>query len=305
VQPQENGDGIVMNRLEVVAYDVRGQTTTNVYEIPFLSPDETSPPALSLMEISPALGENGKVLLPAGESTRVRAATSDSNGQPGTSSQICTCAPDSALELMNESRCECLAETFLTPDAAGRIPGTPWEFIDLKPTAVYPQMGIGLLRAWESRNVDRALFSALGVTFLPGEDSSAYTVTATTAVSQGPFNSQISPVASSIYDPREDLSVKVVTRENVIPLARMVALYNGKRPEEATGISPPVLTIGAMDYTLEWDFLPSQVNQGTRICLGAQSMAGHSTIQLIEFTAVSEGLLVGVSVLTDEASCTP
>jgi len=58
---------------------------------------------------------------------------------------------------------------------------------------------------------------------------------------------------------------------------------------------------GGVDFT--WILNPSEIEQGTRICYGAESVAGHESVNLIEFTKTSGGFLVGVSNLTNEDSC--
>jgi hypothetical protein len=296
----------VLNRLDVTAVDMRGQSTTLSYEFPFLPPTQVRAPQLSFLEFFPMLDDSGQAVLPAGEGICVKAVASDNNGQPQGSSRSCACPPDTALEAINDARCDCGPELPWTPDASGRFPADPWTFIRLTPTAVAPVEDVGLLLAREPAGVNPSLFSALGVYFEPDEGASAYTVTTSTAVANGPINTQVAPQNDSLLDPGQELTVRVSVLPNVLPVNRLVALYNGRRPEEVSGVAQPTLTIGvAGDYSLEWVFLADQVQQGTRICLGGESVAGHKTIQLMEFAEVRDGLLVGVSVLTDEASCAP
>jgi len=296
----------VLNRLAVVANDVRGQSTTHAYEFPFVPPADVSPPALSLLEFFPSLGVTAQGLLPAKESVCIRAVASDNGGQPEGSSQLCRCSPDRALEAVNRSRCDCGEEFRWDGDASGRFPADPWEMIRFQPEAVAPEEDIGILRAREPLAQGSRLFAALGVTLEPDETASAYAVRASTAVSKGPTNTQIAPGNATVIEPEQALTARVSVLANVLPVRRLVALYNGLRPEEAVGLAEPVVTFGeAGNYILEWTFPAGQVNQGTRICLGGESVAGHQTLQLMEFTEVRDGWMVGVSVVTDEASCVP
>jgi len=299
-------DGSVLNRLEVVAYDMRGQFTTNEYEFPFLPPTTSSPPSLSFLELFPVLDGNGNGLLPASESVCLRGIASDNTGQPEASSQLCGCSPKEALEAFNDARCVCGVETPWAMDASGRFPADPWEIIRMEPTAVDPVKDVALLFAREPSSEDPRLFSALGVNMEPDETASAYTLTVTSAVSTGPINKQVAPQNATLLEPTQDLTVQVSILPNILPVDRLVALYNGRRPEDVEGISAPVLTFGeGGDYILEWAFLAGQIGQGTRICVGGESVAGHQSLQLLEFTEVREGWMVGVSGINDETLCAP
>jgi len=299
--------GPVLNRLQVVAYDMRGQFTVNEYEFPFLPPAAVSPPALSYLEFFPTLGTSAEALLPAGESICMRAVASDNGGQPEASSQMCSCAPEEELAAINDARCECGEELPWSMDASGRFPEHPWEIIRMEPTVAQPLENLALLRAREPSGAGSpGLFAALGVTLAPDEAADAYAVTASLAVSSGPIDGQIAPANGSVLGPADDLTVQVSVLQNVLPVQRLIARYNGRRPEEVQGLAGPTVAFGGVgDYVLGWTFEAGQVGQGTRICLGGESVAGHQTIHLLEFTAVLGGWMVGVSTVTDEASCAP
>jgi len=144
------------------------------------------------------------------------------------------------------------------------------------------------------------------VTLSPDEAASAYAITVNLAVSSGPTTGQIAPANASLLGPTDDLTVRVSVLQNVLQVQRLIALYNGRRPEAVEGLAVPTLTfVSTGDYVLEWAFTAGQMQQGTRICLGGESVAGHQTVQLVEFTEVQGGLMVGVSKVTDEASCIP
>ena len=305
----------VTNRLEVLAYDVRGNTAVRRHDFRFVPPDNETPPVLSLNEFFPSLGPAGQGLLKARERVHVRAAASDrGSGQPDVFAELCECGPEiELLRPLNESRCRCepihwAKEEDAKTDASGRFPAEPWKTIPFEPMAAAPDKNIGILGAKKASGDGARLFTALGVNMVPDESGDAYAVTVSTAVSAGPTNTLMVPRNATILEPDEDLTAQVSVLANVLPVGRLVALYNGERPEDVgleEAQAPEATLAGPGIYDLVWTVPAGWVKQGTRICLGGESVAGHQTLHLLEFFGVRDGWMVGVSEVTDEGLCTP
>jgi len=174
--------------------------------------------------------------------------------------------------------------------------------------AAAPDKNIGILGAKKASGDGARLFTALGVNMVPDESGDAYAVTVSTAVSAGPTNTLMVPRNATILEPDEDLTAQVSVLANVLPVGRLVALYNGERPEDVgleEAQAPEATLAGPGIYDLVWTVPAGWVKQGTRICLGGESVAGHQTLHLLEFLGVRDGWMVGVSEVTDEGLCTP
>ena len=194
-------------------------------------------------------------------------------------------------------------------DAAGRFPAAPWEYVEIKPRSKTPYTDVTVISALETVEQKNPLFTALAVTFYPdGDWPWAYSAITSSPVSEGPVVTQTSPINGTIYlpddpnNPDGTLWVIATIQDNLIETDKIVALYNGRKP---TLNQKSRITLSSFDggVNFSWGIQPREIEQGTRICFGGVSIAGHESINMIEFTESPGGLLVGVSELTSQDAC--
>jgi hypothetical protein len=90
--------------------------------------------------------------------------------------------------------------------------------------------------------------------------------------------------------------VEATVLQNFSGLNQIKALYNG----ESRG-NP---TYDSKTGALFWDLGGVTVLEGDRICVGAVSVDGHATLDILEFADTDEGLLLlGVTVTSDLREC--
>ena len=220
-------------------------------------------------------------------------------------------------------------------DAAGRFPQNPWEWMRVIPNLQNPGQrkretradkeseeepfrNIALIKAAEKddgRNEPR--FSAVEFRLEQADPPDGpFKVRLPRLVNQGPtvslapsevFNAVNGELLCPFEDPDErdvcfNENFKFDGADRIIPinvdLNRIIALWNGEP------VGTPSYDIAS--YAIFWDlgFKKDLVKQGDRLCLGGESVTGHKTLKLYEFSEVEGGLLVGVSTTSDESACT-
>jgi hypothetical protein len=82
---------------------------------------------------------------------------------------------------------------------------------------------------------------------------------------------------------------------NVSELNRIIALWNG----QARGAP----TFDSETGAFLWDLQDEVVKEGDTICVGAVSVTGHVNLYVLQFAAVTEGMLLGLTTTTDTQEC--
>jgi hypothetical protein len=313
-----DGDGVVdwegeeekiRNVLEVEACDVRGncvpESVKPVLEFLFSPPTtEDTPPGVELLEVLPEPDTDGEVLLPFGEELRVRARAADDRGQPSFSFWTCDCEPDenndclSGEPRINADRWSCTEQGSGDLNAGGEFRQDPWEWIRIKPPELETQESIAVLRATEKiqqgeKEEDRT-FTAVEIRLVPESAEGGRRVSFSLQETQGPAVALSSPQHGTVID-RDGLIVEAVILARISQLNQIKLLVNGKEQGN-------LIEYDGITGTFIWD-LQDSVEEGDRICVGAVSVTGHATLNLLEFADTSEGLLVSVTVTTDLQQC--
>lgn len=308
---EQQEEGGIPNLLEVLALDMQGNWTRKNVPVFFLpSTKAEQVPELQILEVFPVLDEDRKGRLPFGEALRVRARAADDRGQPSFSAHECTCSGDDPL--INEARCACEALTGVaeTPgreddwvdlNAGGAYPRNPWEWISMAPSS-RTEKEIGLLLAKEKvedeKDLATAKFSGLEIDFEPQEEEEAYDIEVSLLETRGPNVILSNLENGAVVDP-EGLLVQATIYANFSELNRIQALRNGRAPGEGD----PQPTFDSQTGVFLWDLQGEEIKEGDRLCVGAFSVTGHATLNLLEFASVSEGLLLGITVTSDPEAC--
>ncbi len=305
-EPEEEGGGIP-NYLAVVAEDVQGNWTRTTVPIFFLPSTGTNKvPELQIREIFPVVDDDGEAQLPFGEEVRVRARAADDRGQPAFSAYQCTCEAEAPP--INADRCPC--EPLRDPvtggewvdvdlNAGGEFPRDPWQWIGIDPSSPTSKT-IGVLLAKEKvddpRDLPTAQFTGVEIKLEPDSEAGAYNVSVSAPDSRGPNVFLPYLKNGDIIDP-DSLTVEATIYASVSELNEITALYNGEPRGEPTFDSDTGAFL--------WDLRDEPVKEGDRICVGATSVTGHTTLDLLEFANTAEGLLLGVTVTSDTQECKP
>ncbi len=306
-----NGDGVVdepdeeggiPNNLEVLALDVLGNWTRKTVPIVFVPETANNkPPEVQIREIFPPLDKDDEALLPFGEPLRVRARAADDQGQPSFSAWECPCEADEPM--INAERCSCNPETgetgnpWVDLNVGGEFPVNPWEWIDFQP-ADKTRKSFGVLmareKAEELSDIPAAQSSGLEIAFEPSPDEDGWQVSVSLPETQGPNVILNGLKNGDIVDP-DEFRVNATIYANVSELNEIKALWNGKPRGEPT--------FDLLTGAFSWDLTAFSVKEGDRICVGATSVTGHATFDILEFAAVSDGLLLAVTVTSDMQEC--
>jgi hypothetical protein len=205
--------------------------------------------------------------------------------------------------MINAERCACSPETgglgdpWVDLNVGGEFPRDPWQWIDIQP-ASETRKNFGVLTAKEKveelSDKPAAPFSGLEITFEPAPEEGAWKVSVSLPESHGP-NVILSGLKNGdIVDP-DGLIVNATIYANVSELNEIKALWNGKPRGE------PIFDLWTGAFS--WDLRAFSVKEGDRICVGATSITGHATLNIMEFAATSNGLLLAVTVTSDMREC--
>jgi hypothetical protein len=307
-EPAVEGGGIP-NRLSVLALDVQGnQAEKNVPIVFQPSTKANQAPEIQIREIFPALDKDQNARMPFGETLRVRARAADDRGQPSFSAYRCACTAEEPL--INDVRCPCDAITGVTGtldkaddwvdlNAGGEYPQNPWEWVEVEP-ASQTDKTIGVLLAKEmvedETEIPTARFSGFEIDLDPEPDEEAYGIAVSLQETTGP-NVILSNLKNGQVVSPEGFLVQASIYANISELNEIKALWNGMPRGEPT--------FNAATGSFAWDFGDETLREGDRICVGAVSVTGHATLNLLEFAASSGGLLLGVTVTSDAQACNP
>jgi len=312
-----NGDGVVdevgeeggiPNYVEVVALDVQGNWARTSVSVVFELPTTTDvSPELEIREIIPALDEDGEVLLPFGEEMRLRARAADDRGQPRFSASKCLCEPEQPK--INDESCACVPLDSGDLNAGGEFPVNPWDWVVIKPDS-QTRESIGVLRATEKverrEDIHEAKFTAIEIHLEP--EGEAYKITVGLPETSGPSVELENWENGDIVKHPNDFIVEATIKPNLSGLNQITALYNGEPPEDPPDDS---LTYDRITGKLFWDLGVGEVTvqEGDRICVGAVSVDGHATLNILEFADTEspdpeeDWLLLGVTVTPDLGGC--
>jgi hypothetical protein len=311
-----DGDGIVdepdeagglPNSLSVLALDVQGNQTEKNVPIVFLpSTKENQAPQIQIREIFPAVDKNQNAQLPFGETLRVRARAADDRGQPSFSAYRCACPAEEPP--INDVRCPCdpltggkgtpeRADDWVDLNAGGEYPQNPWEWIEVEPASVtYKTIGVLLAKekVEDEEEIPTARFSGFEIDVDPDSEQEAYEIAVSLQETTGP-NVILSNLKNGQIVTPEDLLLQATIYANVSELNEIKALWNGKPRGEPT--------FDAATGSFAWDLRGETLREGDRLCVGAVSVTGHATLNLLEFASSSGGLLLGVTVTSDAQAC--
>jgi hypothetical protein len=298
-KPAEGG-GSPNNVVEVEAVDVQGNSTRTPVWVAFTPPTKSdAPPELQIQEIFPGVDRKGRGLLPFEEQMRVRARAADDRGQPAFSAWECLCEAEEPR--INAERCPCSPITgqpdkpWVRLNAGGQYPWNPWEWIVMKPASEAKESILVLRvkeKVEEEKNKPVAKFTAIPIDLEPSSEQQAYDITVGSAESVGPGVGLVGLQNGYIVPDPNSFVVVATILPRLSALNQITALKNGK-PD------------GSPSYdsdkgTFLWDL---EVREGDRVCVGAVSVAGHATLDVLEFADTSEGLLLGVTVTADPGAC--
>ena len=291
-------DGGILNFLEVEALDVLGnRARTNVSIVFTPSKKADVAPEIQLREIFPTMPDKGPALLPFGEEVRLRVRVADDRGQPLVSCLTCEC--DAEGPLINANRCWCMEVDSGDANAGGDFPPNPWEWSAFRPVSETRQSFV-VMKATEKverrKDLSRAKFSAIEIGLVPQAEEEVYEVSVSSLVALGPSVRLTNLKGGELIADPDNLILQAIMFSNVSKLNRITALWNGE-PRGQPTFDP---NTGAF----VWDLRGFSVKEGDRICVGAVSVTGHATLNLLEFANTSEGLLVGVTVTSVEDDCT-
>ncbi len=317
-------DGGIPNTIGVVALDMQGNWKRTT--LPVLFPPSTAEnqvPELQVLEIFPRLDTNREAQLPIGEEVRVRARAADDRGAPVLAHYRCAYRapgdpedPEERCDYCNEAACP-LPETpdWESLNAGGEYPRDPWEWIHIDPgDAADPDISktIGVLVAREKvedpEDLPTAEFSGIEIAFEPEADQEIFQIAVSLPETVGPNVILAGLKNGDIVDP-DGLVVAATIFPNVSEINEIKALWNGEPPGE--GDPKPTFNLTRDDVpelprnAFSWDLTGKTVTEGDRVCVGAISVTGHAVLHLLEFVAVNEGLLLGLTVTTDPRACDP
>jgi hypothetical protein len=296
------GEGGIPNYLEVVALDVQGNSAQTSVSFFFEPPTTTdASPELEIRELFPALDNDGGALLPFGEEVRLRARAADDRGQPKASGWLCDCVAEEPE--INEDRCPCEEVRSGDLNAGGEFPGDPWDWLVIKPVSQTKE-SIAVLRATEKverrEDIHEAKFTAIEINLEP--EGEAHKVTVGLPETSGPSVVLKNWENGDIVEEPDEFIVEATIRQQISGLNQITALYNGEPPEDPPDGS---LTYDIISGAFFWDLGLGEitVREGDRICVGAVSVDGHATLDILEFADTEEGLLLGVTVTSDLREC--
>jgi len=209
----------------------------------------------------------------------------------------------------------------LIPDAAGQSPGNPWDWIEMEPIAggagdIFPFINFGIVTATENvkGNDEKELFSAFEMTIQQGDPEEKvctmwnagntecldpFTISFSSVVKKGPTVTLVGLKNGDVLADGQTLALEASILRNISQLDKIIALVNGN------SYGTPTYTGDSSSGDFLWDLSGWSVQEGDRICVGAESTTGHATINLLEFAEVSGGLLIAVTITPDEDECSP
>lgn len=199
---------------------------------------------------------------------------------------------------MNDYRCPCSLRVGGELNAGGEFPHDPWEWIEIEPPPEGRQ-DFAVLRATEKveeeDDLPKAKSAAIQIDLEPESEEQAYQVSVSIVETTGPALALTKPKKGDIVDPG-DLSIQATIFPHISELNQITALWNQK-PRGAP-------TYDSSTGVFLWDLSDQIVKEGDRICVGAISVTGHATMNLMEFADASEGsLILGVTVTQDTEEC--
>ena len=299
-----NGDGIIdkvgeeggiPNYFEAVALDVQGNWSRTSVSIFFQLPTTTdASPELEIREIFPVLNKDGEALLLFGEEVRLRARAADDRGQPKASGWLCDCVGEELQ--INEDRCPCGEVRSGDLNAGGEFPGDPWEWLVIKPISQRSE-SIGVVRATEKverlEDIPEAKFTSIEINLKP--EGEAYKMTVGLPETRGPAVKLKNLQNGDLLEDPNAFIVEASILANISRLNQITALYNG--------LPRGTPTYTSLTGAFFWDLQGVTVEEGDRICVGAVSVDGHATLNILEFANTDEGLLLGVTVSPNLGEC--
>jgi len=301
-EPAED-EGTPNNVVEVVALDVQGNPTRTSVSIAFTAPTEADgSPDLQIWEIFPPVDREGRGLLPFDEQMRVRARAADDLGQPVFSAWECLCEAEEPR--INAERCPCNPLTG-QPDkpweglnAGGEYPWSPWEWIEIEPASETKKsifVSQAKEKVEEEKNKPVAKFTAIPIDLEPSSEQEAYDIRVGPAESVGPNVGLVDLENGDIVQDPNSFIVKAIILPRLSALNQITALWNGEPRGQPS--------YDSVKGAFLWDLQAYTVQEGDRICVGAVSVTGHATLDVLEFAETSEGLLLGVTVTADPGAC--
>ena len=306
-----NGDGVVdepdeegaiPNNLEVLALDVQGNWTRKTVPIVFIPrTTKNQVPEIQVWEIFPPLDKEQEAQLPFGKPLRIRARAADDQGQPAFSAWECPCEAEEPM--INARRCFCSPETgdlsnpWVDLNVGGEFPRDPWQWIDIRPVSETGKSFAVLMaqeKVEELSDKPAAQSSGLEIAFEPEPEEGAWKVSVSLPEMSGP-NVILTGLKNGDMVEPDGLIINATIYANVSELNEIKALWNGAPRGDPTFD----LVTGAFS----WDLRAFSVKEGDRICVGATSVTGHATLNILEFAATSSGLLLAVTVTSDMKEC--
>jgi hypothetical protein len=292
---EEGEEGGILNYVEAVALDVQGNWARTPVSFVFVLPTSTdASPELEIRQLFPALDKNGEALLPFGEEVRLRARAADDRGQPRLSGWQCDCVAEEVP--INEDRCPCGEVQSGDLNAGGEFPVNPWEWIVIEPVS-QTRESIAVLRATEKverrKDIPEAKFTSIEINLEP--EGEAHKMTVGIPETRGPAVTLKNLQNGDIVEDPNAFIVEASMIRNISKLNQITALYNG--------LPQGTPTYTSLTGAFFWDLQGVTVQEGDRICVGAVSVDGHATLNVLEFANTEEGLLVGVTVTPNLAEC--